>query len=89
MAGFANAIYSHVSPSLELFPVFRTFIRKNTVLLTTAFAGAFAFELTLTTQCQNSAFDITSNKVWDSWNQGRQWKDIKHRYIVKEEEDDE
>ncbi|CAG7976012.1 unnamed protein product [Penicillium nalgiovense] len=40
-------------------------------------------------ECQNSAFDITSNKVWDSWNQGRQWKDIKHRYMVKEEEDDE
>ncbi|KAJ5322933.1 hypothetical protein N7452_011222 [Penicillium brevicompactum] len=57
-----------------------TFIRKNTVLLTTAFAGAFAFEL---------AFDIGSNKIWDSWNQGRQWKDIKHRYMVKEEEDDE
>ncbi|CAI7618508.1 unnamed protein product [Penicillium glandicola] len=75
MAGFANAIYSHA-----LFAVFRTFIRKNTVLLTTAFAGAFAFEL---------GFDITSNKIWDSWNQGRQWKDIKHRYVVKEEEDDE
>ncbi|KAJ5856060.1 uncharacterized protein N7529_010004 [Penicillium soppii] len=89
-----------------------TFIRKNTVLLTTAFAGAFAFEL---------AFDIGSNKIWDTWNQGvcdllspfrylagprdlcntnrthtnshvftqRQWKDIKHRYMVKEEEDDE
>jgi len=28
--------------------VFRTFIRKNTVLLTTAFAGAFAFELWVT-----------------------------------------
>ncbi|OGE51586.1 hypothetical protein PENARI_c013G00020 [Penicillium arizonense] len=73
MAGLANAIYSHVSPP-------STFIRKNTVLLTTAFAGAFAFEL---------GFDITSNKIWDSWNQGRQWKDIKHRYMVKEEEDDE
>ncbi|KAK4870216.1 hypothetical protein LT330_005270 [Penicillium expansum] len=81
MAGFANAIYSHVSPSKTLRSRSKlTFIRKNTVLLTTAFAGAFAFEL---------AFDITSNKVWDSWNQGRQWKDIKHRYMVKEEEDDE
>ncbi|CAG8899324.1 unnamed protein product [Penicillium egyptiacum] len=39
-------------------------------------------------QCQNSAFDITSNKVWDSWNHGRQWKDIKHRYMVKEEEEE-
>ncbi|KAJ5317109.1 hypothetical protein PENANT_c029G05510 [Penicillium antarcticum] len=73
MAGLANVLYSHVSPP-------STFIRKNTVLLTTAFAGAFAFEL---------GFDITSNKIWDSWNQGRQWKDIKHRYMVKEEEDDE
>ncbi|KAJ5991026.1 hypothetical protein N7499_011570 [Penicillium canescens] len=95
MAGLANAIYSHVSPpsflrsqlqlpdqnlTADCFALFRTFIRKNTVLLTTAFAGAFAFEL---------GFDITSNKIWDSWNQGRQWKDIKHRYMVKEEEDDE
>ncbi|CAG7916194.1 unnamed protein product [Penicillium olsonii] len=71
----SNGILTEVS-----FAAFRTFIRKNTVLLTTAFAGAFAFEL---------AFDIGSNKIWDSWNQGRQWKDIKHRYMVKEEEDDE
>ncbi|CAG8042907.1 unnamed protein product [Penicillium salamii] len=95
MAGFANAIYSHV-----LFATYRTFIRKNTVLLTTAFAGAFAFELwvyirpdgeylKLTKVFSISAFDIGSNKIWDSWNQGRQWKDIKHRYMVKEEEDDE
>ncbi|KAJ5549905.1 hypothetical protein N7461_004603 [Penicillium sp. DV-2018c] len=86
---FANIIYSHVSPTPELFAVFRTFIRKNTVLLTTAFAGAFAFELGLTIQIRYSGFDTTCNKIWDSWNQGRQWKDIKHRYMVKEEEDDE
>ncbi|KAJ5467024.1 hypothetical protein N7475_004776 [Penicillium sp. IBT 31633x] len=70
------------------FAVFRTFIRKNTVLLTTAFAGAFAFELTLTLHSHFSGFDITSNNIWDSWNQGRQWKDIKHRYMVKEEDDE-
>lgn len=73
----------------------------------------YTFYRLLTIHCQYSAFDITSNKVWDSWNQGvceplsrlqyprlgpmltisltlqRQWKDIKHRYMVKEEEDDE
>ncbi|KAF3027566.1 hypothetical protein E8E15_010787 [Penicillium rubens] len=77
MAGVCLYSLSHI---LYFHCYVQTFIRKNTVLLTTAFAGAFAFEL---------AFDITSNKVWDSWNQGRQWKDIKHRYMVKEEEDDE
>ncbi|KAJ5319356.1 uncharacterized protein N7506_012060 [Penicillium brevicompactum] len=72
------------------FATYSTFIRKNTVLLTTAFAGAFAFELWVTSAFPPfSAFDIGSNKIWDSWNQGRQWKDIKHRYMVKEEEDDE
>ncbi|KAJ5353710.1 hypothetical protein N7541_006274 [Penicillium brevicompactum] len=83
------------------FATYSTFIRKNTVLLTTAFAGAFAFELWVTSGPNGgihgtdqafppfSAFDIGSNKIWDSWNQGRQWKDIKHRYMVKEEEDDE
>lgn len=61
--------------------MFRTFIRKNTVLLTTAFAGAFAFELCvtfgppvlytkLTMLFSISAFDIGSNKIWDTWNQG-------------------
>jgi hypothetical protein len=76
----------------------------------------------LTKLFSTSAFDIGSNKIWDSWNQGvchlflislsrytdapgplqypveptltlissqRQWKDIKQRYMVKEEEDDE
>ncbi|GLA92522.1 hypothetical protein AtubIFM57143_008049 [Aspergillus tubingensis] len=56
-------------------------IRRNAVYLTTIFASAFAFELT---------FDTASNKVWDSFNRGRQWKDIKHQYLNKaDDEDDE
>ncbi|KAJ5216236.1 uncharacterized protein N7498_002643 [Penicillium cinerascens] len=63
------------------FVAFRSLIRRNAVFLTTIFAGAFAFELT---------FDTASNKIWDTWNAGRQWKDIKPRYLVAaEEEDDE
>ncbi|KAJ5923620.1 ubiquinol-cytochrome C reductase [Penicillium verhagenii] len=60
--------------------VFRTLFRKNAVYLTAIFAGAFAFEL---------SFDTASNKIWDSWNAGRQWKDIKPRYLVAAEEEDD
>jgi ubiquinol-cytochrome c reductase subunit 9 len=60
--------------------IYQGLIRRNAVYLTTIFASAFAFEI---------AFDSTSNKIWDAMNRGRQWKDIKHRYMVKEEEDDE
>ncbi|PLN77221.1 UQCRX/QCR9 like ubiquinol-cytochrome C reductase family protein [Aspergillus taichungensis] len=60
--------------------IYQGLIRRNAVYLTSIFAGAFAFEL---------AFDTGSNKVWDAINRGRQWKDIKHQYMVKEEEDDE
>ncbi|KAJ5217045.1 hypothetical protein N7468_010053 [Penicillium chermesinum] len=81
MAGIANAIYKHVSPSSSdpaFLPI--TIIRKNAIFMTSIFAGAFAFEI---------AFDTTSNKIWDHWNAGRQWKDIKPRYMVKEEEEDD
>ncbi|KAI2787625.1 Cytochrome b-c1 complex subunit 9 [Penicillium oxalicum] len=61
-------------------PLFRTVIRRNAVFLTTIFAGAFAFEL---------SFDTASNKIWDAWNSGRQWKDIKPRYLKQGDEDDE
>jgi len=41
----------------------------------TVFAGAFAFEM---------AFDTISDRIWDNLNKGRQWKDIRHRYIQDE-----
>ncbi|GKZ19859.1 hypothetical protein AbraIFM66951_007767 [Aspergillus brasiliensis] len=79
MAGaIASAIYQHVSPFT---PDIQGLIRRNAVYLTTIFASAFAFELT---------FDTASNKIWDSFNRGRQWKDIKHQYLNKaDDEDDE
>ncbi|KAJ5125993.1 UQCRX like ubiquinol-cytochrome C reductase family protein [Penicillium atrosanguineum] len=75
MAGISNVIYQHVSPALAT-----TLFRRNAVYLTAIFAGAFAFEL---------SFDTGSNKIWDSWNAGRQWKDIKPRYLVAAEEEDD
>ncbi|PLB55386.1 hypothetical protein P170DRAFT_505989 [Aspergillus steynii IBT 23096] len=55
-------------------------IRRNAVFLTTIFTSAFAFEI---------AFDSASNSIWDTINRGRQWKDIKPRYMVKDEEEDD
>jgi ubiquinol-cytochrome c reductase subunit 9 len=52
--------------------------RKNYFMLASVFAAGFAFEVSY-----NKAMD----KVWDNMNRGRQWKDIRHKYI--EAEDDE
>ncbi|KAF5861799.1 qcr9 subunit 9 of the ubiquinol cytochrome-c reductase complex [Aspergillus alliaceus] len=35
-----------------------------------------------------TAFDSGSNRIWDTMNSGRQWKDIKHKFLVKEEDDE-
>jgi len=52
--------------------LYNAIFRKNAMYLATVFAGAFAFELT---------FDRTMDRIWDSANKGRQWKDIKHKYM--------
>ncbi|KAJ6096588.1 UQCRX like ubiquinol-cytochrome C reductase family protein [Penicillium sp. IBT 16267x] len=80
MSGISNAIYQHVSPP-SIRSDGRNCLLQNAVYLTAIFAGAFAFEI---------GFDTASNKIWDSWNAGRQWKDIKPRYLTAAaEEDDE
>ncbi|EXJ90873.1 ubiquinol-cytochrome c reductase subunit 9 [Capronia coronata CBS 617.96] len=60
--------------------VFNTVFRRNAVFLTAVFTGAFFFEI---------GFDTATNRLWDSWNQGRQWKDIKHRYMTANEDEEE
>jgi hypothetical protein len=68
---------------VDSFDQFRSIIRRNAVFLTTIFAGAFAFELcvtsesplpyqttSLTKQLRCSSFDTASNKIWDTWNAG-------------------
>ncbi|KAF2724245.1 ubiquinol-cytochrome C reductase [Polychaeton citri CBS 116435] len=57
--------------------VYNAFIKRNTIFLTTIFVGAFGTEI---------LFDSAANKVWDAVNRGRQWKDIKYRYLEAEEE---
>ncbi|KAL1590570.1 hypothetical protein WHR41_00620 [Cladosporium halotolerans] len=58
--------------------IYNTVIRSNGVFLSAIFVGAFA---------TNLAFDTGSNALWDSINRGRQWKDIKHRYMESEDEE--
>lgn len=62
--------------------IYDALFRRNAAYLTSVFIGAFAFEMT---------FDTGVNKLWDAHNAGRQWKDIKHKYLqaAEEEDDDE
>ncbi|XPS74418.1 qcr9 subunit 9 of the ubiquinol cytochrome-c reductase complex [Ascochyta lentis] len=59
--------------------VYNTIIRSNVTLLGTVFAAAFGMQL---------AFDTGSERIWDNLNRGRQWKDIKQRYIEAAEDDE-
>ncbi|KAK3309573.1 cytochrome b-c1 complex subunit 9 [Chaetomium strumarium] len=52
--------------------IYDAFFRRNSVMLGVVFAGAFAFEL---------GYDNMMNRVWDNINRGRQWKDIRHKYV--------
>ncbi|KAI8632177.1 ubiquinol-cytochrome C reductase [Xylariaceae sp. FL1651] len=49
--------------------------RRNYQMLGVVFVSAFAFEM---------AYDTTMNKIWDNLNKGRQWKDIRSRYVEEE-----
>ncbi|KAF8484980.1 ubiquinol-cytochrome C reductase UQCRX/QCR9-like protein [Russula ochroleuca] len=50
---------------------YNTFFKRNSVYVTSIFAGAFAFGI---------GFDVAVSNVWDNWNRGKQWKDIRHKY---------
>ncbi|KAJ4375100.1 qcr9 subunit 9 of the ubiquinol cytochrome-c reductase complex [Neocucurbitaria cava] len=65
--------------SSALSSVYNAVIRRNSTLLFTVFGAAFGMQL---------AFDTSSDKVWDAFNRGRQWKDIKQRYLEKAEDDE-
>lgn len=49
-------------------------------MLGAVFASAFAFQM---------SFDVTTTKMWDNMNRGRQWKDIKAKYLEGGEEEEE
>ncbi|KAI0269196.1 ubiquinol-cytochrome C reductase UQCRX/QCR9-like protein, partial [Gloeopeniophorella convolvens] len=51
---------------------YNTLVKRNSVYVTSIFVGAFAFGV---------GFDIGVTKFWDSWNRGKQWKDIRAKYV--------
>ncbi|EPQ59630.1 ubiquinol-cytochrome C reductase [Gloeophyllum trabeum ATCC 11539] len=57
---------------------YNSIVRRNSIYVSTIFAGAFAFGV---------GFDIGISKFWDTWNRGKQWKDIRDRYIQKDDEE--
>nr|XP_036585249.1 calcium-translocating P-type ATPase [Colletotrichum truncatum]KAF6795146.1 calcium-translocating P-type ATPase [Colletotrichum truncatum] len=59
-------------------PQYSAIFKNNFSMLGFVFATGFAFEL---------GFNGAMNKYWDYLNRGRQWKDIRHKYI--EAADDE
>ncbi|PWN44283.1 putative ubiquinol-cytochrome c reductase complex 7.3 kda protein [Ceraceosorus guamensis] len=57
MASFSSAIYN-------------TLFKRNSVYVTSIFAGAFVFGI---------AFDAGTQRLWDAHNRGKQWKDIRDK----------
>ncbi|KAJ3482963.1 hypothetical protein NLG97_g7430 [Lecanicillium saksenae] len=58
---------------------YSTLFRNNFTMLAAVFTAGFAFEI---------GFNQTMNKIWDNNNRGRQWKDIRHKYIEAEEDEE-
>ncbi|KAI0385855.1 ubiquinol-cytochrome C reductase [Hypomontagnella monticulosa] len=56
-------------------PFYNTLFRRNWQMLGAVFASAFAFEM---------VYDTSMNRIWDNMNKGRQWKDIRSRYVEEE-----
>ncbi|KAF7547256.1 hypothetical protein G7046_g9059 [Stylonectria norvegica] len=46
--------------------------RSNYTMLAAIFSAGFAWEM---------GFNSGMNKIWDNYNKGRQWKDIRHKYV--------
>lgn len=75
-------IYNHIKmaipnrqPSVLSSRIYNTFFRRASVFTATIFAGAFAFEL---------LFDSVTDGAWDAVNRGRQWKDIRGKYVEQQ-----
>ncbi|KAM0514618.1 hypothetical protein ACHAPE_006614 [Trichoderma viride] len=69
-----NDVDSH--PNTRLYS---TLFRKNYTMLATIFAAGFAWEI---------GFNSTMDKIWDSNNRGRQWKDIRNKYVEGGEDEE-
>ncbi|SPQ17837.1 00db876c-0bbd-4805-9bef-1a133039a951 [Thermothielavioides terrestris] len=62
-----------------LYKQFSALFRRNYTMLGVVFAAAFVFEV---------GFNDVMNKIWDNHNRGRQWKDIRHKYVQGGDEEE-
>ncbi|KAM0343356.1 hypothetical protein ACHAPU_008677 [Fusarium lateritium] len=60
--------------------LYRSLFSTNYLMLATVFSAGFAWEI---------GFNNVMDKVWDSNNRGRQWKDIRHKFLEGGDEDEE
>ncbi|ORY59407.1 cytochrome b-c1 complex subunit 9 [Leucosporidium creatinivorum] len=54
---------------------FTQLFSRNTVFVGTVFFGAFAFGI---------GYDKATSAWWDNHNRGKQWADIRHKYVDQE-----
>ncbi|THV05506.1 ubiquinol-cytochrome C reductase [Dendrothele bispora CBS 962.96] len=57
--------------------IYNTIFKRNSIYVATVFSAAFAFGI---------SFDAGVQSFWDKWNQGKQWKDIRDKYVQDAEE---
>ncbi|TWU78009.1 hypothetical protein ED733_006363 [Metarhizium rileyi] len=62
------------------YPFFSVLFRRNYAMLAAVFTAGLAFEV---------GFNNGVNKWWDNHNRGRQWKDIRAKYVEDGAEDEE
>ncbi|PFH58748.1 hypothetical protein XA68_13286 [Ophiocordyceps unilateralis] len=55
--------------------LYSTLFKTNYAMLAAVFGAGFVFEI---------GFNSTMNKFWDKYNRGRQWKDIRSRYVEED-----
>ncbi|KAF8232471.1 ubiquinol-cytochrome C reductase, partial [Tricholoma matsutake] len=55
--------------------LYNTLFKRNSIYVSAIFAGAFAFGI---------GFDTGVTAFYDRWNKGKQWKDIRDRYVQEE-----
>ncbi|PRT56878.1 Cytochrome b-c1 complex subunit 9 [Wickerhamiella sorbophila] len=59
--------------------LYNVVFRRNAVFVGSIFATAFVYDI---------AFHNTVDKIFDSLNKGKQWKDIRGRYITADDEEE-
>ncbi|EGO01657.1 hypothetical protein SERLA73DRAFT_49734, partial [Serpula lacrymans var. lacrymans S7.3] len=55
---------------------YNALVKRNSVYVTAIFVGAFSFGV---------GFDVGVTSFWDRWNKGKQWKDIRAKYVTEED----